>query len=102
MEKKYIIISISFFILGFCIGMVFQQAVIVKDIIDILSYSEVEVNINLNETKLVEEINNTFSPLFKEEFNNSNNEEEIFYSPIPEDCDLECEEHFERTGEIIK
>jgi len=70
-----VIVYLSFFAMGIVFGMMLQQAIIKQSVIDILSYSDVEVNVNFNETKLVQELNNTFIPAWKQAFNQTVNEQ---------------------------
>lgn len=62
-------IYLGFFAMGIVCGMMLQQAIVKQGIIDILYYSNLDVDINFNSTRLVEEMNNTFIPAWKEAFN---------------------------------
>jgi len=56
-------------ICGIIIGMSYQQAITRATLVEMVSNTEnFELNIDLNETKLVQEINETFTPIFKEIF----------------------------------
>lgn len=73
----WLMVYLGIFFMGFVSGMILQQAIIKQGIIDVLSYSDVEVNVNFNETKLVEELNNTFIPAWKQAFNKTIHEQLI-------------------------
>ena len=72
----WMIIYLAFVLIGVIIGMLYQQLIFIKGATHILSYSDIEVNVNFNETKFLEELNNTFVPAWKEEFN------QTFYSQL--------------------
>lgn len=65
------VIYLGIFFGGIVIGMLLQQTIIKQGIIDVLTYSEVEVNVDFNETKLVDELLNNFIPEFNESLTNS-------------------------------
>ena len=71
----WLMIYLGILFAGVVIGMLLQQAIFKQGIIDVLSYSEVEVNVNMNTTKLVEELNNTFIPAWKQAFNQTVHEQ---------------------------
>ena len=47
---------------GFIFGMISQQKAIEASIINILTYSDLDIDINFNETKFIEEFNKTILP----------------------------------------
>lgn len=61
----------TFFGIGFVAGMIYQQLLITKQIDYLFDYADIEVNVNFNETKIVQEINDTFVPIWEEEYNKS-------------------------------
>jgi hypothetical protein len=67
----WIFVYFTFFAVGFIFGIIYQQVIFIKGITYLTSYSNIEVNVNLNETKLVEKFNETFMPIFKENLNQS-------------------------------
>ena len=69
----WIIIYSLFVTMGFILGMVYQQLLFTQEIVKILSFLDLELNINLNATKFAEELNRTFIPAWKEAFNNTIN-----------------------------
>ena len=75
MVMVWIAVYLGLFVFGIVVGMMIQQAIFKQGIIDVLSYTDVEVNINMNETKLVQELNNTFIPAWKEAFNQTTYEQ---------------------------
>lgn len=50
---------LSFYFVGFITGMIFQQELITRYVYELFSYSNIEVNVNINQTKLLEDINKT-------------------------------------------
>lgn len=58
---------LSLFFLGFILGMFYQQIAIIEGAGKILSYTDIQVN--FNETKLVDDLTNNFVPAFKEALN---------------------------------
>lgn len=64
----WFMIYLGIFGLGIVGGMILQQAIFKQGLIDVLSYSNLEVNVNLNETKMISEMSNTFIPLFNQTF----------------------------------
>lgn len=67
----YVGLYSSFILVGFIMGMFYQQMIMIKGVGYILSYSDLEVNVNFNATKFVNEINRTFIPEFNKELNNT-------------------------------
>jgi ABC-type amino acid transport substrate-binding protein len=51
--------------------MIYQQQLIIQEISKALTYTNLEININFNATEFSEEINKTFTPLWKDRFNQS-------------------------------
>jgi len=58
--------------MGFIGGMIYEQHLIIQEVGTALSYANMKVDINFNETKLVDEINTRVIPKFQEMFNNTN------------------------------
>lgn len=58
---------------GFILGMIYEQRLLFLAVGEALSYSDVEINVNLNATKFAEELNNTFIPAWKLAFNETLN-----------------------------
>lgn len=65
----YVGLYVSFIFFGFIMGMFYQQIVIIEGAKHILSYADLEVNVNFNATKFTEELNRTFIPAWKQAFN---------------------------------
>ena len=65
----YTVIYLAFFSTGIFCGMAYQQRLTMVLVAEALSYSDIEVNVNFNETKFIEELNKTIVPAFKESFN---------------------------------
>jgi hypothetical protein len=61
--------------LGFSLGLIYQQMLFTNEIIKVLSYSDVEVNVNFNATEFSEELNRTFIPTLQEALNQTIQEE---------------------------
>lgn len=68
---EFMIIYLLFVSLGFIIGMSYQQRLTAVVIGEALSYTNIKVDVNFNETKLTEELQNKFIPAFKEALNQS-------------------------------
>ena len=69
----WMMVYLGFFFMGLVAGMMLQQAIVKQGIIDVLSYTDIEVDINFNETKFMEELNNTFIPAWKQAINQTLN-----------------------------
>jgi len=54
---------------GFILGMIYQQILFTQEIGKVLSYTNLQINIDFNATKFTEELNNTFIPAWKQAFN---------------------------------
>jgi len=65
----WLMIYLGMVFMGFVVGMSYQQRLTAVLVTEVLSYSDIEVNVNFNETKFMEELNNTFIPAWKEAFN---------------------------------
>ena len=65
----YVILYSFFLAMGFIAGMYFQQMVVSQEVGKILSYSNIDVTVNFNESRFVDELNNRFIPEFKEAVN---------------------------------
>lgn len=65
----WVCVYLAFFLMGFIGGIYFQQILISQEIGKILSYSNIDVTVNFNESKFVDELNNRFIPEFKEAVN---------------------------------
>ena len=87
-ETFYILITaVAFFAIGLVAGMLLQQGNTQATMMKVASSLEgVTVNINLNETKMVEGIKETFIPDFKEVLNNSMNKDFNKCKPVPCEC----------------
>jgi len=59
--------------------MAYQQVLFTREATHILSYSDIEINVNLNSTKLAEELNKTFIPFFEGTRNQTKNQDYNFY-----------------------
>jgi len=66
---EYLPLIVLFFIVGFLFGTYYQQIVFIEGAGKILSYTDIQIN--FNETKFVQEINNTFLPEWKKNLNES-------------------------------
>lgn len=68
--NKYLALGLALGILiGFILGMIGQQMATRATIAEVVTnFENFEVNIDLNETKLVNEMNETFLPVLKEVF----------------------------------
>ncbi len=64
----WMFIYFAWFIIGFVGGMVFQQELITQELSKVLSYTDLEINVNFNETRFIEELNNTLIPELKKTF----------------------------------
>ena len=66
---KYVMLYGFFVALGFILGMAYQQVLITQEVGNILSYSNIDINVNMNETKLVDytmqRFNETILPQLK-------------------------------------
>lgn len=64
MSKLWVFVIISIgFIFGFCTGMLVQQAVIQATLMKVASNMDgVEINVNVNETKMVNAITDFYRP----------------------------------------
>ena len=80
-KNKIKIINISFYVItyslflciGFVLGMIFQQQILKQSFIEVLEYSNIDIEVNFNETKLVYELNKTIVEPMKEQlFRNLN------------------------------
>lgn len=52
--SRYSFLYFLFAVIGIFIGMTYQQMIIEKQVIDILSNTNLEINVNMNETKMVD------------------------------------------------
>lgn len=68
-------VYIGLFLIGFVMGMSYQQDLIKDGLIDVLTYTNLDINVNFNETKFVQELNNTFIPEIKRVFESNEIEE---------------------------
>lgn len=59
----------GFFILGMVFGMIIEQRIIGVVTADALSLTDIQINVNINETKMAQELNQTFIPAWKQAFN---------------------------------
>ena len=66
---EFMIIYLLFISLGFVLGMVYQQKLTAIVIGDALSYTNIKVDVNFNETRLAQELQDKFIPAFKEALN---------------------------------
>ncbi len=74
---KWVFIYLLFVLLGFILGMIYQQVLFIQEIGKLLSYTDLEINLNFNATKFAEELNRTFIPAWKEAFNQTVQEQII-------------------------
>lgn len=65
----WLIICVLYLLIGFIFGMAYQQVLITNEISSVLSYTDLEVNINFNATKFAQELNDTFIPSWRAAFN---------------------------------
>jgi len=65
----WIFVYLGLFAFGVISGMFYQQKIIETGIISVLTYTDLDIDINFNETKFVEELNKTVIPPLKEIFN---------------------------------
>ena len=65
----WVVIYIALVALGFIFGMIYQQLLFSQEIGKILSYTDLQINVNMNATKFAEELNRTFIPAWKQAFN---------------------------------
>jgi len=68
---EYMFIYLLFIFMGFSLGMICQQKLTAIIIGDALSYTNIKVDVNFNETKLTQELQDKFIPAFKEAINQS-------------------------------
>jgi len=68
-------VYIMFVSIGFLLGMVYQQVLITQEVSKVLSYADIEINVDFNATKFSEELNRTFIPAWKQAFNETLNKE---------------------------
>lgn len=66
---EWVAIYMAFVVGGFIFGMVYQQMLFTQELGKVLSYTDLQVNINFNATKFTEELNRTFIPAWKQAFN---------------------------------
>ena len=101
---KLYITYVALLSLGILLGMVIQQGIIQSTLIKVASNMDgVEIDINFNESKIVEGIKNNFIPDLKEVLNNSMNKDFNGCKPIPCECwewgcalyCMECDDAFE-------
>jgi hypothetical protein len=60
-----LLMCIIFFLFGTFTGMVIQQKAIETSLINVLTYTDLDLVVNFNETKFVQEFNNTIVPEIK-------------------------------------
>ena len=71
-KNKGFEVSLFIFIAGICfiggliVGMVIQQITIINAVGKVLSYSDIDIDVNINETKFVQELNNTLGLTIRE------------------------------------
>lgn len=75
MNWLWIVFAITFVVMGFIMGMVWQQFAIVYQVAYILSFTNIDVDVNLNGTAFAEELNQTFIPAWKQAFNETMSKE---------------------------
>lgn len=54
---------------GFCLGLIYEQILIVQQAAMVLNMMDTQININFNATEFTKELNNTFIPAWKYAFN---------------------------------
>ncbi|MFA5396157.1 MAG: hypothetical protein WC346_09145 [Methanogenium sp.] len=79
----YLIPYLLFVSLGFILGMAYEQRLIYVSVGEALSYTNIQVNVN--ETKLIQEFNQTIFPQIKSMFNQTelNTKEAVSIPPNP-------------------
>jgi len=68
----FLVIYMFFVALGFILGMIYQQVLFTQEIGRVLSYTDLEINVNFNATEFTEGLNKSFQefiPAWKEAFN---------------------------------
>lgn len=66
----WFMIYLGIFFAGMVVGMGFQQRIFFIGLGEALSYSDIEVNVNMNETKMVDRIYENLNPFFNETIGN--------------------------------
>lgn len=65
----FIILYLLFASVGFILGMAYEQRLIAVAVGEALSYTNIKVDVNFNETKFTQEIQDNVIPAFKEAIN---------------------------------
>lgn len=68
-----ILYSMLILSLGFIIGMIYGETLLISSVGEALSYTNMNIEININESKLVEELRTSFIPILKETLNQTTN-----------------------------
>jgi len=69
----WVCVYLVFFFGGTIFGIFLQQEVTKQNIIDVLSYTDLDIDINFNSTKFIQEFNETIVPQLKDVFNQTIN-----------------------------
>lgn len=69
----WIAIYTSIFLMGTLGGIILQQQITKQTVIDVLQYTEIDLDVNFNETKFVEEFNKTIATPMKRDLLNQTN-----------------------------
>ena len=86
-DYEYLIVILAVLFLGILFGMTIQQGIIQSTLIKVASNMDgVNIDINFNESKLVEATKNNFVPEVKAIFNNSLINDFQGCSPVPCPC----------------
>jgi hypothetical protein len=87
----YVIIYLSFFSMGIVAGMMIQQRIIFIGLGEALSYSDIEVNVDINETLITDRVTENMKPILWDIRMDNCTKTEKGY------CALECYENEKRT-----